>query len=132
MTWVLDASAILCWLFDEPGAERMRDILAGTDPTLIHAVNLVEVSYFLVRRGELALRVGMERVEAAGVKVARDMDDALLAAATQVKAHQAPVALGDAFAVALAVQRQATLLTTDRGELQKVADAGICSIEFLR
>jgi PIN domain nuclease of toxin-antitoxin system len=39
---------------------------------------------------------------------------------------------GDAFGVALAVQRGATFLTTDRGELEKVAAAGVCRIEFLR
>jgi PIN domain nuclease of toxin-antitoxin system len=132
VTWVLDASAVLCWLKGETGAERVEEVLAEGEPSLIHSVNLVEVHYYLLRLGPQALQVGSERMEAAGIEVVRDMDDALLATATQVKAHQAPIALGDAFAVALTVQRGATLLTTDRGELEKVAQAGVCQIEFLR
>lgn len=132
MTRVLDTSAVLCWLQDEPGAERVADILAGTEPVLLHAVNLVEVRYSLLRRGERLMNVSLERMWAARIQVIREMDDQLLAVATRLKAHQAPIALGDAFAVALAVTQGATLVTTDRNELQKVEAAGVCAIEFLR
>ena len=60
------------------------------------------------------------------------MDEALLATAVELKAHYAPIALGDVFAVALAKERGAALVTTDRAELEKVASAGVCVIEFLR
>lgn len=132
MTRVLDASAVLCWLNDEPGAERMEDVLATGEPTLIHAVNLVEAQYYFLRRGEEALRDASERIEAARIEVVRTMDEELLQTAVRLKANYPPIALGDVFAVALAIQRQATLLTTDRRELEKIALAGICRIEFLR
>ncbi|MBI2939359.1 MAG: PIN domain-containing protein [Chloroflexi bacterium] len=132
MSRVLDASAVLAWLKAEPGGERVREVLREGDPALIHAVNLVEVQYHLVRLGEQALQAATQQMQGAGIEVVRDLDDALLAKVVRLKAHHAPLALGDAFAVALAVQRSATLLTTDRGELEKVSSAGVCPIEFLR
>lgn len=49
MTAVLDASAVLALLFDEPGAEAVVDhITAGT---VISTVNLAEVANVLVRNG---------------------------------------------------------------------------------
>lgn len=132
MTWVLDASAAICWLTDEPGAERMEEILAGDEPIVIHAVNLLEVQYNLLRVGEKEWQAANQILRTTRIEVVRDMDDDLLARAARLKAHQAPIALGDVFAVALAQRQVATLLTTDRSELQKIADAGICQIEFLR
>jgi hypothetical protein len=60
------------------------------------------------------------------------MDDALPARAARLKTEQTPIALGDVFAVALAAERGAVLVTPDRRELEKVAAAGECTIEFLR
>ena len=68
----------------------------------------------------------------AGIRVVYRMDEPLLAQAAELKAHHAPIALGDIFAVALAIRERATLLTTDRRELEKIAAAGLCQIEFLR
>lgn len=133
MTWVLDSSALLCVLNNEQGAERVEDLMESSQPVLIHAVNVVELQYLVLRRGgEGAWRTAAPRMQAAGIQIVRLMDDPLLATAAQLKAFRPPIALGDVFAVALAVQRGATLVTTDRGELEKVAAAGVCSIECLR
>jgi PIN domain nuclease of toxin-antitoxin system len=132
MTWVLDASAVLCWLKDEPGAPRVTSVLVGDDSTLLHAVNFVEVRYYLLRRGEAALRRGLAQINATRIQVVPSLDDTLVELASRLKAEQTPIALGDVFAVALTIRERATLLTTDRGELEKIAAAGICQIEFLR
>ncbi len=133
MTWVLDTSALICWIDDEPGAARMQEILTGLEPVVIHAVNVVEFQYLLLRKGGVASwELAAARFKAAGVETVRLMDDELLGTAARLKAFNAPIALGDVFAVALTVHRSATLLTTDHGELEKVAAAGVCSIEFLR
>ena len=132
MTQVLDASAVLCWLFDEPGSDRMEEILLSGEPLIIHAVNHVEVQYRLLRLNPSTQGTLLPRLLQAGAEIARDLDNGLLALAADLKANQAPTALGDTFAVALAARRGFRLLTTDRGELQKVADAGICEIEFLQ
>lgn len=132
MIWVFDSSAIICWLLGEPGAPRMRAVLSGPGRMLFHAVNLVEVRYLLQRRGDIARQQGDQRITAAGIEIVRSLDEEILATAVQLKARFSPIALGDVFGVELAAQRGATFLTTDRGELEKVAAAGICQIEFLR
>jgi PIN domain nuclease of toxin-antitoxin system len=81
VTWVLDASAVLCWLKAEQGGQRAKEVLAGTEPVLIHAVNLLEVQYHFLRRGEQALRVAVEGVQRARIQVVREIDDSLLATA---------------------------------------------------
>jgi hypothetical protein len=45
---VLDASALLCLFFDEPGADRVEAFLAGAR---VGAANLAEVTAKLVDRG---------------------------------------------------------------------------------
>lgn len=132
MSWVLDASAALCWLKGEPGVQRMEEVLASRDLAIIHAVNHVEVQYTLRRLSERAVQVALERMQEVGIEVIRSMDDQFLARAAQLKVDHTPIALGDTFAVALAMERGATLLTTGRSELEKVALAGVCRIEFLR
>jgi PIN domain nuclease of toxin-antitoxin system len=132
MIWVLDASAAVCWLKAEVGARRVAEVLAGDDPVLIHAVNLLEVQYHFLRISHQATQGATQRLLATRAEVIRDLDDDLLARAALLKAQQTPIALGDVFGVALAEQRGATILTTDRAELQKIADAGICHVEFLR
>lgn len=132
MIWVLDASAVLCWLLNELGGPRVVQVLSGGAPVLIHAVNLVEVRYKLSRLSQADRQTGDLRIAAAGIEVVRSLDDEILAMAVRLKAGYVPIALGDVFGVALAAQRGATFLTTDRGELEKVAAAGICGIEFLR
>jgi len=132
LSWVLDASALVCLLRDEPGAERVAWALAEREPALIHAVNLLEVHYQLLRKGERILDLGRRRIEGLGLVVVRGIGEPLFALAVELKAHHAPIALGDVFAVALAMERHATLLTTDRAELQKIHDAGLCQVEFLR
>ena len=97
----------------------MRDVLSTEEARFLHAVNLVEVGYYLLRRSEQALRTGIELIAATDIEVVRAMDDDRVATAVRLKAHHAPIALGDVFAVALAAHRGATLLTTDRHELRR-------------
>jgi uncharacterized protein with PIN domain len=132
MTLILDASAIVCWLDNEPGAERLAELVAADSDLLIHGVNWVEVQYRTLRQSGARLQDAMAWLANCGAEVVRDLDDGLMAEAARLKAFHTPIALGDVFAVALAVQRGATLVSTDRSELEKIAQAGICQIEFLR
>jgi ribonuclease VapC len=52
MVKVFDSSAVLAFLFDEPGAEKVRSALSDSDGAgLISAVNAGEVLLVLVRAG---------------------------------------------------------------------------------
>jgi predicted nucleic acid-binding protein len=132
MTRVLDASAVVCWLRDEEGSDRIADMLEESEQKLLHVVNLLEVGYIVFRKAGISFQIVLERLVAAGVEFVRELDDTTLARAVDLKLSQAPISLADAVAVAVAVTRGATLVTTDHGELDKVAEAGICQIEFLR
>lgn len=133
MIAVLDSSGLLASLWDEPGAVRVRELLASDEPMLMHAVNLIEALYQIQRRGGPAHTTQtLELIAESRLVIVREIDLQLQSVAAQLKVTQTPIALGDTFAVALAMVRGATLVTTDRGELQKVADAGLCEIEFLR
>jgi PIN domain nuclease of toxin-antitoxin system len=89
MTWVLDASAVICWLRAEVGGNRVRDVIAGDEPIMMHAINLVEVQYYFLRRSEAALRLAQQHMDAIAIQIVREMDDDLLFSATRLKAHYA-------------------------------------------
>ncbi len=132
MNLVVDARALVCLLLDEPGAGRVADTLLDSERAEIHAENLLEVHYRLLRDGERAYDVGCSRILALGMNIVWELDETMLRVAAELKAFRTPIALGDVIAVALAVTHNSTLLTTDRAELQKIREAGLCEIEFVR
>lgn len=132
MSWVLDAGAVIAWLKAEPGADRVQQILIDPDPKELHVVNLVEVGYEFLGHGEAAFSAAFELVAQSPIHIVRDANESMVDLAIRLKAQQKPIALADTFAIALAADRGATLVTTDRSELEKVALAGICQVEFLR
>lgn len=109
--YALDASALLCLFFREPGAERVEAVLGKA---CISAANFAEVIAKLVDRGvdghaivtdiaELDLDVvPFDRVQAEAAGLLREMTRA------------AGLSLGDRCCLALAQQVGATAMTTDR------------------
>ena len=108
---VLDASAVLAVLFDEPGAEA---IAARLDGAVISAVNYHEVVAKLVDRGYPSNEViGLLReLDIDVVPVDRTQAEAggLLRATTRA----CGLSLGDRSCLALAGSRDAVAVTTDR------------------
>jgi len=131
--YVLDSSAILCFLRDEPGAEMVEPLITDADNQhFLHAVNWVEIRY-IEQRGQLPKDNPFQQfIETVSVQISTELGSAYLEKVAALKASHPPIALGDCFAVALAHGLDATLITTDRGELEKIADAGECKILFLR
>lgn len=131
--YVLDSSAIVCFLRGEHGADVLKPLLKDqNNQHVLHAVNWVEVRY-LEQRGQFSGDGLFRRlIETVGVEISADLGPSLLEKAARLKADYSPIALGDCFAVALAQTLATTLITTDRGELQKVAEANTCDILFLR
>jgi predicted nucleic acid-binding protein len=119
---VLDASALLALLFDEPGAEKVENLFnqsAEADKSLlITAVNWAEVLYRMSRkRGEGGLEAARRFERTMPLEVAvLDRDLAESAAALKSK-HG--LGLADAFAVALAKSKgKSTELVTGDLELK--------------
>lgn len=114
--YVLDSFALLAYLDDEGGAADVEEILraaeTGRREVFMCVVNLGEVLYIVEREvGLEAAQRAVAIVDQLPVRVV-DADRALTFAAAHVKAN-ATVAYADAFAIALAQEMAAVVVTGD-------------------
>lgn len=126
--YVLDASALLCLLFDEPGADRVEQVL---QETLISAANLSEVVAKLIDRGLDGEEALADLRELDFEVVALDRGQAEVAGLLRAATRGAGLSLGDRACLALAQQRGMPALTADRRQAEAGSAAGI-TIELLR
>lgn len=121
--YVLDASALMTFFEDRPGAEKVEELLAKAAESqrflLMSVVNWGEIYYSVWRdRGEAAANERLRTVAQFPIEVVdADMETAKLAAALKAR-HKLPYV--DCFAAALAKQRGAQVVTTDR-DFERVA-----------
>lgn len=111
MTRVLDASALLAFLHDEPGADRVRQALDGA---VVSAVNWAEVvQKSLWRRADV---VGMQEqfTEIGVVFEPFTTVQAETAAHLWEKTRRHGLSLAGRACLALAIERQAAVLTADQ------------------
>jgi len=115
--YVLDANALMALFEDRPGAEKVQELIARAAETqnflLMSVVNWGEVYYSYWRdRGEAVADERIRMIAQLPIEVI-DVDVELTRLAASFKArHKLPYA--DAFAAALAKQRRASLITTDK------------------
>ncbi|MBI4608715.1 MAG: type II toxin-antitoxin system VapC family toxin [Candidatus Rokubacteria bacterium] len=113
---MLDSFAVLAWIQDEPGAERVERLLTGArrrnTPLLLSVINLGEVYYRLARQH--GHRLAEEIVRQLEVLPLRfyPCDQALALEAARIKADY-PMAAAAAFAVAVALRENAVVVTGD-------------------
>lgn len=108
---VLDASAVLALINEEPGGEVVDDFL---DEAIISAVNLSEVIAVLVDAG-FDVDHASARIGALGLDVvAFDQPQALRAGALRAATRRAGLSLGDRACLGLAEARHAPAVTADR------------------
>jgi len=108
---VLDASALLAYLRDEPGAEAV-EVAVGED-AIIGAVNLAEVLSKLVDAGQDAVDA-MTRIEILPMRIV-PFDGAAAVETARLRSlrSQAGLSIGDRACLALARQRRLAVLTAD-------------------
>ncbi|MDP8904032.1 MAG: PIN domain-containing protein [Chloroflexota bacterium] len=119
---VLDASALLGALHDEPGRPVVENLLRGKPPPSISALNLAEVAFKLQRQGGWEavevrdridwLIVGGLQVEPLWLVAARR---AAAIRATHYRREAAPLSLADCVCLATAIQLGTDVATTDPG-----------------
>lgn len=131
VTFVLDSFALLAHFEDEPGGRRVKAILAQAArqraTLILSLINYGEVIYITEReQGIRAAQRVISAIDRLPISIV-EVDRRLTLAAAHIKAHHA-VSYADAFAIALAQERQATLLTKDP-EFQTVES--LVSIEWL-
>lgn len=107
----LDASALLAFLFREPGHERVAAIL---DTACLSTVNLAEVIGRFVRDGHDADQV-LRRLTATAIEIAPfAAADAALATSLIPATQSLGLSLGDRACLALALARAIPAITADR------------------
>lgn len=132
--FVFDSCAAIAFLQREPGAEVVAEILKDSrNRCLIHALNACEVYYDIYRRSGEQDASALEVILAtAGIKVVETIPSSLWRTAGNLKAVWARISLADCLALALALLENGTVLTTDHHELDRIAQAAICPIRFIR
>ncbi|MGX7704748.1 type II toxin-antitoxin system VapC family toxin [Methylobacterium sp. Gmos1] len=125
--FVLDASALLALLLDEPGADRVKAVI---DDSAMSAVNWAEVVSHYAKLGaaraeiEAMLRPLPIRV------VPADADLSVSAGMLRPLTVRLGLSLGDRYCLALARRNAATALTAERrwGDIAAVASVAVESI----
>ncbi len=134
MTCVLDASAMIAFLRDEPGAERVAEVLANPSHRCIaHALNLCEVYYDFHRASGRAEAIqAIADLARLGIETHSTLTPYFWQSAGDLKALHRRVSLADCFAITLANTYKAELLTSDHHEFDILKDKGVCKIQFIR
>ncbi|MBO6639548.1 MAG: type II toxin-antitoxin system VapC family toxin [Roseitalea sp.] len=126
MTIVLDASAIVAHLNDEPGGEKVGSLLDGA---LVSTVNLCEVGTKLADKGvpddDLDVIMNALRLSV----VAFDQKQSRIAVALRTPTRSKGLSLADRACLALAQTMDATAVTADRAWAD--LDTGV-TVEVIR
>jgi PIN domain nuclease of toxin-antitoxin system len=132
--FVLDASAMIAFLRDEPGAGVVAEaLLEPESQSYAHAINLCEVFYDFHRAAgyQEALRA-ISDLARVGVKENADLTAVVWQTAGVLKANLRRVSLADCFAIQLAERLKATILTADHHEFDILAEQPGYAIRFIR
>jgi ribonuclease VapC len=120
---VLDASAVLALIFEEPGQQRVLDaILDGAEMT---TANFAEVATRYMLRGASAADLSELRNGLAVMLVPIDEDLAVRAALMAPTTRTVGLSLGDRLCLALAQRTGQVVLTADRAWEGVAAAVGV-------
>jgi PIN domain nuclease of toxin-antitoxin system len=121
-TAVLDSSAMIALLMEQPGEEHVRARLSNA---VMSSVNLAEVLSWFARRGGTREAV-MAIIAALPVElVVFDVELATIAGMLVAATREAGLSLGDCACLALASSRKADAITADRAWRKIGSDIGI-------
>ncbi len=111
MNSVLDASALLAYLHQEPGWEEVHAVVGES---CIGAVNWCEVAQKVKRKGLVVEKARSLLDELGRVITPFSVEQAELAAHLWEKTRRQGLSLADRACLALAMERKAPVLTADR------------------
>jgi ribonuclease VapC len=114
--FVLDSFALLAYLQDEPVASRIEKLLENAEKEkcrlFLSMINLGELLYITERRGGVArAQDALALIRHLPIEIVT-VDEQTVLAAAHVKASHA-ISYADCFAVAAAIQENATIFTGD-------------------
>jgi uncharacterized protein len=129
--FILDSYALMAYLADEPGQERLKTLLSEANQNrcglYLCTINFGEVLYRTEHRRGLVMAQSVQAlVESLPIEI-MDVSHNLILDAAHIKARYA-ISYADAFVVAIAQREAATILT---GDPEFKAVEGIVRIEWL-
>lgn len=132
--YVLDAGPIIDLLRGSPDSVFVRDCLSKIENRVfVHSLNWMEVFYDVSREIDVVAAQGaLQQLAADGLIRSDLLDHDFCEDAAQLKADWRKVSLADCCGLALARRLGAQFITTDRHELQILADQIIADIYFTR
>jgi ribonuclease VapC len=119
---VLDASALLALLRQEPGAEKVREVLSDA---AMSAVNLAEVASYLARNGATLAEVAEALFPLPIERIPFGDEDAYDTAMLVTATRAAGLSLGDRACLALAKRLSLPALTADRSWSSVASAVGV-------
>jgi ribonuclease VapC len=120
--FVLDASALLAMILEEPGGNKVADVITES---AISAVNLSETADHYARQGMPRDMLTAMLGDLPLTVIPADADQAIDAAMLRPLTQKAGLSLGDRYCLALARQLECEALTTDRAWLKIAKDVGV-------
>lgn len=116
MNYVLDSCAVLAYLQDETGADKVENLFGRSNMDIhIHAVNLMEVHYrFTAFGGDLAADEALSDLASLGIIFHNELPQSLFVRASFFKTRYPFLSLADSICIALGEHLKATVVTSDR------------------
>jgi PIN domain nuclease of toxin-antitoxin system len=111
---LLDTSALLAVLFEEPGAEAVEAVLASGAAPLMSSVNLAETASKVTRRHGMGADGVRQRVRSLGIGVLPFGEAEAVQAGALLSRYGGRLSLGDCACLATAQVRGVPVLTADR------------------
>jgi predicted nucleic acid-binding protein len=129
--YVLDSFAVLAYIKGEPVGKQVKELFSlaasGSCQMLLSWINLGEVVYLTERKNGLqAVQEVLGLINELPLEVI-EVNPAQILDAAHIKAHY-PISYADAFAIAIAQEKSATILTGDP-EFRSVE--GLVNLEWL-
>ena len=125
MHYILDACALLAFLNDEEGAEKIEDLLnqsvANDISVSMSIINLFEVYYGELRdKGAEIARIVLEMVQHYSIKIINTVSEQVFREAARLKAAH-KMSIADSIGLATAIELSGQFVSSDHHELEAVA-----------
>jgi predicted nucleic acid-binding protein len=135
-TVVIDACALIAFLFDEDGSDLFESILIQARNNeiqlIMHIVNLGEVYYDILKRNDVkTAQQTYKFIKQLPVRFENHISDQMIFIAGELKANYR-MSYADSFAAAQTILFNAELLTSDHKEFEPLKQANKLRVRWLR
>ena len=134
--FILDACSLIALLVGEKGAENIKDIIQnaidGKTTVKINQINLLEVYYFTINNyGQDEANIMLKRIKEFPIEIITGLTDDVFKEAGRIKSKY-KIPLGDSIVAAECLIKNATLVTSDHDDFEKIIESENIEINWFR